>query len=362
MQVSTRRLKYKLKKYGVPTEYVDGWDSKNIDVYGKSPSLGVVLHHTAGTNSLNWIVNTNPYAPEVRACHFLVNRDGTVSVISGTSAYHAGAGGPYTFSRKTLPDVVIPKDSGNSALYGIEIESLGTTAAINGTKGGMTLEQVISTALLCAALLNAMRPLNLSYPVDRVIDHKTWAPGRKTDTKQDLNWWHEAVGIARRNKTDSEKTRKEIISFIKANPKGVLVVKPTPTPTPTPTPERTETGQFVVGSVPKSDPPAVVVCEVVPAKPKPAPKPKPVQPKPVVKLSDLKPRQKNASVATVQKALQKEVGLAPQATPLFNAATRAAYKKWQKSLGYTGADADGIPGRASLLKLGKKNGFTVKAT
>jgi hypothetical protein len=220
----------------------------------------------------------------------------------------------------------------------------------------MTVDQIISTALLSAALLNAMRPFNLSYPVGRVIRHQDWAPGRKTDTKQDLDWFHQAIGIARRNKTDSEKTRREITAFVKANPKGVLVVKPKPkpTPTPTPTPE-----PIIVGKIPKSDPPAVVVCEVVPAKAAPAPKPKP---KPVVKLSDLKPRQKNASVGTVQKALQKEVGLAPQATPLFNVATKAAYAKWQKKLGYTGADADGLPGRASLLKLGKKHGFTVKAT
>ena len=352
MRVSQRRLKYKLKKYGVPTKFIDGWDSKKINVYGTSPSVGVVLHHTAGMNSLNWIVNGNPYAP-VRACHFLVNRDGTVEVVSGTSAYHAGSGGPVIFKRKTLPDVTVPKDQGNEYLYGIEIESLGTTAAINGTKGGMTLEQVISTALLSAALLNALRPFNLSYPVGRVIRHQDWTT-RKPDVKQDLNWWHEVIGVARRNKTDSEKTRKEIISFIKANPKGVLVVKPKPTPTPTPTPE-----QIIVGKIPKSDPPAVVVCEVVPAKAAPAPKPKP---KPVVKLSDLKPRQKNASVGTVQAALQKEVGLAKQVSPVFNAATKAAYAKWQKKLGYTGADADGLPGRASLIKLGKKNGFTVKAT
>jgi hypothetical protein len=218
----------------------------------------------------------------------------------------------------------------------------------------MTLEQVISTALLSAALLNALRPFNLSYPVDRVIRHQDWAPGRKTDTKQDLDWFHQAIGIARRNKTDSEKTRREITAFVKANPKGVLVVKPKPTPTPTPTPE-----QIIVGKIPKSDPPAVVVCEVVPAKAAPAPKPKP---KPVVKLSDLKPRQKNASVGTVQAALQKEVGLAKQVSPVFNAATKAAYAKWQKKLGYTGADADGLPGAVSLKKLGRKYGFTVKTT
>jgi hypothetical protein len=41
-------------------------------------------------------------------------------------------------------------------------------------------------------------------------------------------------------------------------------------------------------------------------------------------------------------------------------ANRRGYSLWQKSLGYSGADADGIPGRASLTALGKRHGWTVK--
>ena len=97
MRVKTKRLEYKLKQYGVNTKYIDGWDSSKIDPYnGKSNFWGVLLHHTAGTNSLNWVVNSNPYAP-VRACHFLVDKDGTVNVVSGVGAYHAGKGGPWRF-------------------------------------------------------------------------------------------------------------------------------------------------------------------------------------------------------------------------------------------------------------------------
>lgn len=43
-------------------------------------------------------------------------------------------------------------------------------------------------------------------------------------------------------------------------------------------------------------------------------------------------------------------------TNYFGVALRDAYAEWQRSLGYTGSDADGIPGRASLEQLG----FTVK--
>jgi len=215
MKVSTRRLAYKLKQYKVKRDYVKGWNSRRIDPYnGQSDFWGVLLHHTAGTNSLGWIVNGNPYAP-VRACHFLINRDGTVEVVSGVGAYHAGKGGPWRFPNGPT----IPRDLGNRHLYGIEIESLGSSSKIDGSLEGMSLEQVISTAILSAALLNAMRRGWRSLTVSRVIRHRNWT-ARKPDVKQDLDWWHEVIGIARRNRRKTAKTRAQITAFVKAHPNG----------------------------------------------------------------------------------------------------------------------------------------------
>jgi len=215
MKVSTRRLAYKLKQYKVKRDYVKGWNSRRIDPYnGQSDFWGVLLHHTAGTNSLGWIVTGNPYAP-VRACHFLINRDGTVEVVSGVGAYHAGAGGPWRFPNGPT----IPRDLGNRHLYGIEIESLGSSSKIDGSLEGMSLEQVISTAILSAALLNTMRRGWRSLTVSRVIRHRDWT-ARKPDVKQDLDWWHEVIGIARRNRRKTAKTRAEITAFVKAHPNG----------------------------------------------------------------------------------------------------------------------------------------------
>lgn len=45
----------------------------------------------------------------------------------------------------------------------------------------------------------------------------------------------------------------------------------------------------------------------------------------------------------------------------FGSSSIEAYKKWQKKLGYSGKDADGIPGGASLKKLGVKYDFKVVA-
>ena len=217
MKVSPKRLENHLKKWKVPYKLVKGWDSPTIDPYkGQSVFSGVLLHHTAGTNSERYICFTNIYAP-VRAAHFLVNRDGSVSVCSGSGAYHAGAGGPWEFTKT----VTVPKDQGNSRLYGIEIESLGTSASISGTEKGMTLEQVISTALLSAALLDAMVKGPLVYKVGRVIRHRDWTT-RKIDVRQDLDWWREVIALARGSKGDAVVARTLITNFVKQHPKGKL--------------------------------------------------------------------------------------------------------------------------------------------
>lgn len=43
----------------------------------------------------------------------------------------------------------------------------------------------------------------------------------------------------------------------------------------------------------------------------------------------------------------------------FGSTTVDAYAAWQRRLGYSGDDANGIPGRTSLTTLGSKHGFTV---
>ena len=216
MKVGTGRLRRRLDKYGVTYTLVKGWDSPEIDPYGgKNDMQGILLHHTAGRDSLNYICHTNPYAP-VRAAHFLIARNGMVYVCSGSGAYHAGRGGPWTITKS----VTIPRDSGNSRLWGIEIESLGTSPRIDGTAAGMTPEQVVSTALLCVALLDAMRPGPGLFKVGRVIRHRDWAPTRKPDVRQDLGWWRGVIGIARQHRKDPTRAKAEVRAYVKAHPKG----------------------------------------------------------------------------------------------------------------------------------------------
>ncbi|MEV5319158.1 peptidoglycan-binding domain-containing protein [Streptomyces sp. NPDC052687] len=130
------------------------------------------------------------------------------------------------------------------------------------------------------------------------------------------------------------------------------------------------------------DPGAISKPAIFAAAPKeaaPAPTPKPSTPaKPVVPTVDLSnliaaarrdPGLKQggtthpADVRIVEGALKAE-GLLPAAYASdgsFGSSTVAAYRKWQQRCGYTGSAADGIPGKASLEKLGAKRGFKVKA-
>jgi hypothetical protein len=306
--------------YAVDTNWL------KVDPYGKGfQPIGVMWHHTAchplatgNMPSLNWCRNPGKYAGKARACHIVVGRDGKFQIIAGRGAFHLGAGGPLKVNGTAMP-----KDQGNRFSIGIEIEASSTTK-INKKdrvtpKHGMNPAQFEAVAKFCAALFD-----EFGWSTDAAIRHRDWAPGRKIDVGIELAVIREAIDGYRKSKPAPPAPKPPVAQKPPAPPKPPVAQKPKP-----------------------------------PAK-KPAP-PKPPA-KPVVRLIDVQPRKKNQSVGIVQKALQKEVGLAPQATSTFNAATKAAYAKWQTKLGFKGADADGIPGRVSLTKLGRKHGFTVKTT
>jgi hypothetical protein len=70
-----------------------------------------------------------------------------------------------------------------------------------------------------------------------------------------------------------------------------------------------------------------------------------------------------AGVRIVEKALRAEGYLDTRyaSDGSYGTLTVAAYAKWQRHLGYSGGDADGIPGIKSLRQLGAKHGFKVVA-
>ena len=188
------QLREALAKSGLRVAYAEGWDSRDIDPFGMSPYAGVVMHHTAnggakGNNpSLYWQIR-NTYYP-VRAAHCNIGRDGLVTIIAARGAYHAGActrpeGG------MNFAGTWVSSSRGNAALFGIEIESQGTSPSTNAPitdPNGYTREQIRAASILAATICKLM-----GVNETCVINHATWAPGRKNDTLLPVEFWRKKV-------------------------------------------------------------------------------------------------------------------------------------------------------------------------
>lgn len=71
-----------------------------------------------------------------------------------------------------------------------------------------------------------------------------------------------------------------------------------------------------------------------------------------VHLHRLQPGKRNADVAKVKRRLDRRGFLVGDNNNYFGSGLKASYAKWQRSLGYDDVDADGIPGKESLQRLG----------
>lgn len=189
---ASKRRRFRNKRDKIPVIYREGWDNKNniARTSGVWNPQYVILHHTANGGapgnqpSLGWVMN-NTFKP-VRACHFLIGRDGTINVIYAYGCYHAGLGGPWKSGNARS----VPKNSMNNCAFGIEIESKGTkkVPTRNDANNGYTKAQVEATARLTAELQRMMKS-----NVKTAINHKTWAPGRKYDTTRTDKWWWKKI-------------------------------------------------------------------------------------------------------------------------------------------------------------------------
>lgn len=132
---------------------------------GKTTKLKyIVLHHTAGKmpGDLNWLRSKKAQA----SANYLIDKKGKVYelVSPGTKAWHAGRGGAYKD---------VPKDSMNAYSIGIEMSNLG-----NG-------KDPYPEAQL-KALDELIVYLDKKFGKLTIIDHKTWAPGRKNDMSKNF--------------------------------------------------------------------------------------------------------------------------------------------------------------------------------
>lgn len=249
-----------LRRWGLKVEQEDGWRFRGRP-YTFAPRA-IICHHTAsGSQTGNFgslrVVRDGRSDLPGPLCQFLLGRDGTVRIIAGGHANHAGYGGPIAG---------IPENLGNTFAWGIEAEN-------NGVGEPWSKAQLNAYYRLCAALLDLMGTKDVS----KVIGHKEWT-SRKIDP----------AGI------DMDHFRSQVKKALQ-----------------------------------------------------------PGDSRPVVHLSRLKPCKRNKDVVRVKRRLTRRGFFrAGNLTNYFGAGTLKAYQRWQLHLGYEGTDADGLPGRESLRKLG----------
>lgn len=125
------RMLAALRGAGIKLHEYSGWRTHNRNHKGSWGGVnGIVIHHTAGSNSLSLCRNGRAGLPGP-LCHVHIAKDGTVTLLSNGRANHAG-----TFARNAhdavvaestthpRPDSSEPID-GNSHYYGAEVENLG---------------------------------------------------------------------------------------------------------------------------------------------------------------------------------------------------------------------------------------------
>ncbi|MFF7550955.1 N-acetylmuramoyl-L-alanine amidase [Streptomyces canus] len=302
--LSADRMLAVLKAEGLTVHEHAGWKTHERDdetgkVFG--PVVGVLIHHTAGHGDKELCFNGRSGLPGP-LCHGWLGKTAGLWLLSAGRANHAGLVDLDVLNALRSESSPLPRDDEANADGNDCLYGLEIENLGNGTDQypvGQYTQAVLWAAAICRAH---------GWTEKSVAGHKECQPG-KIDPSFDMDVFRADV-------------KKQL----------ALGGKPV-TPTPTPSKPRVDLSRLV--SAAKTDPGA---------------------------------RQGHvtymAGVNLVEAALVKLGYLARTyaGDGSFGTTTVAAYAKWQRHLGYTGVDANGIPGRASLSKLGDRTGlFTVVA-
>ena len=301
-----------LRAEGVTVVEVGDWETHNRNSKGPwGPVNGVMIHHTVTRGSANTVELCRKGHSSLPGplCHGVITKDGRVHLVGYGRANHAGLGDPDVLAA-VIAERAVPADNeattdGNRHFYGFECENLGDG------KDPWPEEQLEAIEKVAAAICR-----HHGWSERSVIGHKEWQPGKIDPRGFEMD-------------------------SMRARITGRLTdTKPAPKPT-TPKPA-------VPKPLPKPTRPTVDLSRLVAAaKANPAAKGTPVT---------------YSGVRIVEAALVDAGLLAKKFSDgHFGTSTIAAYAAWQKRCGYTGKAADGIPGRASLERLGDKYGFKVTA-
>lgn len=310
------RIRAALTDGGVSVAEISGWETHTRTGTGRpwGPVHGVMIHHTVTRRPSDPVALCRRGYPSLPGplCHGVITKDGHVHLIGSGRTNHAGGGDPVVLAVVTAESYGSRPPAptkgnrdgidGNRHFYGFECENLG-----NG-KDPWPDAQVEAIARAAAALCRAH-----GWSEKSVIGHSEWS-----DDKVDPRG---PVGSTGGPSLTMARIRARVAVLLATAP-----TKPTPKPRP---PAR----------------PVVDLSRLVDAARR-----DPARPGTPVSYS---------GVRTVEQALVREGLLATSlADGHYGTATRKAYAGWQRRLGFSGADADGIPGAKSLAALGRVQNFT----
>lgn len=289
-----------LKAEGARLVTVDGWRTHNRNHKGPwGPVHGVMLHHTVTKGSARTVALCRDGYSGLPGplCHGVITEDGRVHLVGYGRANHAGLGDPDVL-QAVIAERALPHDdeaTTDGNRYFYGFECENLGDGVDPWPP----EQVLAMEQVAAAICR-----HHGWGAESVIRHLDWQPGKIDPMGPGLDWRILRARIAARLERKA--------------------------PAATPAPKT-----------------------------------------PVVDLSRLRqaartdPAKAGAPVSyggtrTVEAALVDLGYLAKRYSDgHFGSLTVRAYARWQRHLGYRGADADGIPGKTSLVKLGLKAGFKV---
>lgn len=307
--LSAAKMLAALKAEGLTVHEHSGWKTHNREAAtGKSfgPVIGVLIHHTGGHNDKELCYKGRSDLPGP-LCHAWLGKTAGLWMIGHGRANHAGSV-DLDVLNALRNETALPHDNqanadGNDVLYGLEIENLGNS------KDDYPDAQYRQAVLWAAAICRAH-----GWSEKSIAGHKEVQPG-KIDPSFDMDDFR--ADVKKQLATTAGKTE------------STKPTKPS-------------------GSAKK---PRVDLSRLV-------------------KAAKTDPKAKQGHVSYMagtnltEAALVKLGYLAKSyaGDGSFGSKTIAAYAKWQRHLGYTGDDANGIPGKISLSKLGDTTGlFTVVA-
>lgn len=379
-------------------EHDSSWAAHNRNHKGAwGPLNGVMVHHTGGLNAEDFVWSGDSDLPGP-LCHAYISKAGEVVLIGWGRTNHAGGGDPDTLAAVVADQPVGHPPTkhegssgavdGNAHFVGYECENKGDG------KDKWPKVQVDAMVRACAAVCR-----HYGWSVDSVIRHMDWSDWKSDPAGIDWDWFRSAVAH----------------QLVQGTPDGGDS-GPAPDPDPQPGPSHvypgadkfgpgadneyvTVLGQMLVsrggGRFYQSGPGSqwgtadlFATAEFQQAQgwtgadadgiPGPATwtlltevRGNDIPPAPVISaavVADSARRDPSAPqgsaahedhVRPVEEALCRLGYLNPDyaVDGSFGTATVSAYAGWQRSLGYRGEAADGIPGYASLSQLGARTGL-----